>query len=155
MIRNVISVKTHNLAFKQLSAYVRRNEMRPSRVRNMVLEQIYQLPQPFTAEQLITVCEAERISVGTVYNALNLFVEAGLLSVGDRQIGRAAMEYELVVGKSMRMQMMCSKCGRVTEMRDKAIERLIKERKYSNFNMQHFSLLIYGECKICRKKNQI
>lgn len=148
----MINGKVHNQAFKQLNTYLRANGMRPSRVRDMVLEQICQLPQPFTAEQLVEACKKERISVGTVYNAINLFILAQILRSHDRQRGRVASEYELIIGKPMRMQVMCTKCGRLTEIHDKAIERLIKERKYSNFNMQHFSLFIYGECKICRRQ---
>ena len=147
----MISAKIHNLAVKQLNTYVREKGMRPSRVRNMVLEQVCLLPQPFTAEKLVQVCQAERISVATVYNCLNLFLLAQILYAHDRQRGRAATEYELVIGKPMRIQMMCTRCGRLTEIHDKAIERLVKERKYSNFNLQHFSLFIYGECKICRR----
>lgn len=147
-----VSPKTHNAALRQLNAYLRAHEMRPSKVRDMVLAQICNLPQPFTAEQLVTACREERISVGTVYNALNLFVLAQILQLHDRQRGRMASEYELIVGSAMRMQVVCTKCGRVTEMHDKAIERLIKERKYANFNLQHVSLFVYGECKLCRKQ---
>lgn len=147
----VVGIKVHNSAFKQLNAYVHTNGLRPSRVRAMVLEQICQLEQPFTAEQLVEACQTERISTATVYNSIKLFVTARILHESERQRGRTASEYELIAGKPQRMQMVCTKCGRVTEIRDKAIERLVKERKYSNFTMQHFSLFIYGECKICRR----
>jgi len=147
-----VSSKTHNAALKQLNAYLKAHEMRPSKVRNMVLAQICSMPQPFTAEQLVEACQAERISVGTVYNALNLFVLAQILQMHDRQRGRMASEYEVIVGTAMRMQVVCTKCGRVTEVHDQAIERLIKERKYTNFNLQHVSLFVYGECKLCRKQ---
>ena len=148
-----VSPKTHNAALKQLNAYLRAHEMRPSKVRDMVLAQICNLPQPFTAEQLVTACREERISVGTVYNALNLFVLAQILQVHERQRGRSASEYELAVGTTVKMQMTCNKCGRVSEFHDKVIERLIKEKKYTNFNLHHFSLSIYGECKKCRRQN--
>ena len=147
-----VSSKTHNAALKQLNAYLKAHEMRPSKVRNMVLAQICSMPQPFTAEQLVEACQAERISVGTVYNALNLFVLAQILQMHDRQRGRMASEYEVIIGTAMRMQVVCTKCGRVTEVHDQAIERLIKERKYTNFNLQHVSLFVYGECKLCRKQ---
>ena len=121
-------------------------------VRNMVLQQVCQLPQPFTAEQLTTVCQAERISVGTVYNSLNLFVLAQILHATSRQRGKSATEYELTTTNTIRMQVVCQNCGRVTDFHDAAIERLVAERKYSNFNVQHMSLFVYGECKICRRK---
>lgn len=144
--------RAYNLAQEKLARYLRENEKRPSKVRNMVLTQICQLPQPFTADQLLKACEADRISVGTIYNSLETFVDANILVAFERQMGKNAAEYELITGSANRMQIICQKCGRVTNFTDKAITTLIQDRKYSNLNMQHFSLFVYGECKICRKK---
>ena len=77
-------IKSYKAAQDRMDKFVREHEMRPSRVRNMVLEQVCALPQPFTAEQLREACVAERISVGTVYNALNLFLDAHLLHAYTR-----------------------------------------------------------------------
>ena len=63
-------------------------------------------------------------------------------------------EYELIVLPRPRMQVVCLKCGRVTDIQDKAIERLVEERKYTNFEMQRFSLFIYGECRTCRRRRK-
>lgn len=138
----------------RLSAYIRANNMRPSSVRNMVLEQACVLHQPFTAEQLIQVCATERISVGTVYNALDLFVKAHILRGEQRQRGHIRTEYELIRAGAKHMQYICSKCGRTVDFQDKAIARLIEERRYTNFNMSQYSLIVYGECKICRSKGK-
>lgn len=145
-----VSTKTRNLAFKQLGAYIRQNKLRPTRVREAVLEQICLLQQPFTADQLVKECETQQISVATVYNTLNLLVLAQILCATSRQRGKASTEYEIVVGKSARVQVICTKCGRVTDIRDRLVEQIVKERKYSNFVMRHYSLFIYGECKVCR-----
>jgi len=147
----VKGVRLYKSSLDRLSRYMREHEMRPSRVRKMVLEQACALKQPFTAKQLEEVCRQEQISIGTIYNAINLFVAAQILRGLKRQRGAAAAEYEFVTGTSNRMQVVCKKCGRVTDVTDKAITRLIQERKYPNFDMQHFSLSIYGECKACRK----
>ena len=142
----------YHSAQERLNDYLKEKGLRPSVVRDYVLEQACELPQPFTARQLETVCKGERISVGTVYNSLNVFVDAGILHVIERQRGRTAMEYELVPNAVTHMQYICQNCGRTVEFNDKAIARLIRERKYTNFNVQHFTLLVYGECKICRTK---
>ena len=125
--------------------------MRPSVVRNAVLEQACYLPQPFTAKQLVEVCKEQRISIGTVYNSLNLFISAQILHATERQRGKMATEYELITGNQHHMQIICQKCGRVSDIQDRAIARLIQERKYSNFTLQHYSLFVYGECKVCRR----
>ena len=146
------SARAYILAQEKLVRFLHEHEKRPSKVRNIVLSLACALPQPFTAEQLQRACETERISVGTVYNSLNTFVDAQILRATERQRGKAATEYELISGSSNRLQIVCKKCGRVTDVTDKAITTLVQNRKYSNFNMQHFSLFIYGECRICRKK---
>jgi Fe2+ or Zn2+ uptake regulation protein len=141
----------HN-ALERLNRYVKANDLRPSVVRTAVLEQACYLPQPFTAKQLIAVCQEQRISVGTVYNSLNLFISAHILHATERQRGKMATEYEVIAGAQHRMQIICQKCGRVADIQDKAIARLIRERKYSNFALQSYSLFVYGECKVCRRQ---
>ena len=143
----------YNSALERLNQYVLSHNKRPSKVRNEVLEQAFLLPQPFTADQLMEACKEQRISTGTVYNSLQLFVSAQILHSITRQRGQAATEYEWMIGGQTRMQIICQKCGRVSDFHDKAIERLIQERRYSNFVLQHFSLYVYGECKLCRKRN--
>ena len=142
----------YNNALERLNRYVKTNGLRPSVVRNTVLEQACCLSQPFTAKQLVEVCQEQRISVGTVYNSLNIFISAQILHATERQRGKAATEYEVITGEHHCMQIICQKCGRISDIQDKAIARLIKERKYSNFTLQHYSLFVYGECKVCRRQ---
>ena len=144
------SARIYNNALSTLRRYLKAHSKRPSPVRNTVLELAFQLQQPFTAEQLAEVCKVERISLATVYNSLNLFLDAGILRATERQRGRAALEYELVTGSPVHMEVVCTKCGRVTEFHDKAISRLIQERRYWNFKATQLSLRVYGECKVCR-----
>ncbi|MBO7459248.1 MAG: transcriptional repressor [Paludibacteraceae bacterium] len=145
-------MKTYSSAITVLAKYVKEHNMRPSLVRNLVLEQVCCMPQPFTADLLIKACKIERISVGTVYNALNLFIDAQLLRATTRQRGKAATEYELAIGGTMKMEVICTRCGRITEFHDKAVARLLQDRKYSNFNVAQVSIRVYGECKVCRRR---
>lgn len=138
---------------ERLAQYQKANNMRNTAVRLMVLEAACNLRQPFTAEQLATACLSERISTGTIYNALEVFVSAQILHATTRQRGQTATEYEIISGTQTHMQLVCEKCGRVAEFHDKAIDRLVRERGYSNFNLQRFSLFVYGECKYCRQRH--
>lgn len=148
-------LKSYEAALTVLKEYIDEHQMRHSPVREMVLEQVCILPQPFTADQLAQACAAERISQGTVYNNLKLFVRAQILYAIERRRGTNSTRYELIPGKQVSMQMICGRCGRVSEFKDKAIDHLVRIRKYANFDMQHFSLFVYGECKQCRRKTQI
>ena len=84
------SARAYILAQEKLVRFLHEHEKRPSKVRNIVLSLACALPQPFTAEQLQRACETERISVGTVYNSLNTFVDAQILRATERQRGKAA-----------------------------------------------------------------
>ena len=142
----------YKAALERLNAYIRCHAMRASVVREMVLAQACLLKQPFTAVQLEEACRSEHISVGTVYNALDLFVTAEIVKVYDRGYGQTVTEYELTTTSSRsHMQIICRKCGRRASFSDKAIMRLIMERKYTNFKAQNCTLVVYGECKICRR----
>lgn len=148
--------KTYDAALAKLHQYMEEHNMRYSPVREMVLNEVCNLQQPFTAEQLQEVCKEERISVGTVYNALRLFIDIGILHAIKRQRGSSSTEYEVVCEKRTRMQVICEKCGRITNFHDKAIDMIVRNSKRTNFIMDHFVLSIYGECKKCKqiKKNE-
>ena len=147
-------MRTYKQAVTKLRPYLEEHKMRPSAVRDKVLEQICQMPQPFNAEQLVEACAPEFISVATIYNALNLFVDAQILHAIQRQRGRAAVEYELTTNGSNHAQIKCLKCGRVVDIHDKAITRLVMDRTYSNFMPHNYTLVVYGECKVCRTKRK-
>ena len=70
--------KLFGAALERLNAYMVSHNMRFSPVREMVLEQACLLPQPFTATQLVEACVSEHISQGTVYNCLQVFVDASI-----------------------------------------------------------------------------
>lgn len=143
--------KIYDIALVRLNAYIKQEKMRVSPVRKMVLEKVCILKQPFTADQLITACAEEHISEATIYNALTLFFTARILHATKRQRGQTATEYELTIGTHSRMQIVCLNCGRITTFHDKAMEQIVKEHKYYNFNLNRFSMYVYGECKHCRK----
>lgn len=148
-----VSKKTYEAAFAKLHAHVVEHGLRESPIRSVVLDKILQImPQPFTAEELEMVCQEERVSAGTVYNALRLFVEVGILTVLDRERGQNTREYILATEKRNHMLATCEMCGRVMEIHDQSIERIVKDRRSDTFSMNHFTLLLYGVCKRCRNK---
>lgn len=149
------SKKTYDAAIAKLHRYIEEHNMRHSPVREMILNKMCMLPHPFTAEQLEEACTEERISLGTVYNVLRLFLKIGILHSITRQRGSKATEYELVYEKRTRMQTVCEECGRVTNFHDKSIDMIVQNSKRANFIVDHFVLTMYGECKKCRKTKEI
>ena len=143
---------TYKSALAALTDYLADHDMRLTLVRQIVVNEMCQLPQPFTAEQLVEACKDDRISTATIYNTLELLLKAHILHATERQYGRTAVQYEIATGEGgSHMTLVCRKCGREMDFHDKAISRLLQERKYSNFNLRRYSLIVYGECKICRR----
>ena len=142
----------YKTAQEQLNAYVRAHALRDSQVRNTVLELMCSLRQPFTEAQLQEVCVEKQISRATVYNTLNMCLKAKLIRAYERSFGQKVREYELITSPlRTRMQICCRKCGRKAFFADKALMRMVEERAYINFEVQRFTLVVYGECKACKR----
>lgn len=146
--------KIFGAALERMNAYVQEHKGRYSSTREKVLEQVCVLPQPFTAEQLEAACQGDKISSGTVYNCLQLFLNANIIHATKRQKGHQATEYELITGNQIRMQRVCQQCGRATNFRAPAVDHLIRDLKSQNFFMQHYTLFLYGECRKCRLQRE-
>ena len=150
-----ISQKTYEQTVDKLAQYLAGRHMRFTVERQWLLEKICSLPQPFNPEQLRAACQEQRISRATVYNTIEVLCAAQILHPLKRVKGMQSTEYELVVRPSTRMQIICKHCGRVQDFRDLSVAEQVKRRKFPNFEVQHFSLFVYGECKACRQRNTI
>ena len=150
--------KTFELNKERLDAYIKAHAMRNTEERYMVLRRICELGNPFTAEMLIKAIEKDFISPATVYNTLILFQKARLVHMLGKQIRQTKRDedvetntqYELVRTGSSRLQLVCTRCGRVADFKDATISGVLKAGKYNNFNMARYSVYLYGECKLCR-----
>lgn len=143
------------MGLEKLNAYIAEHGLRHTIEREMVLEEACRLPQPFTTGQLIEQMEKRHVSKATVYNVVQLLGLARILQCVHRASTRERVQYEIITQQTQRMQLKCTKCGRVAEFYDVAIINLVRARKYNNFNMQSFSLYVYGECKLCRSPKRI
>lgn len=143
--------EAYRIAEGKLKAYIDAHGMRHTQERLMLLRHICDLPKHFTAEELVQLAEQDHISQATVYNALSLFADIHILFCLNRQYGRKRAEYELLVHGDSHTQIICERCGRVSDFNDTAIRNILKSRKFSNFNMLHYSLYVYGQCKVCRR----
>ncbi|EDP46889.1 ferric iron uptake transcriptional regulator [Rickettsiella grylli] len=95
----------------------------------------------------------EDIGLATVYRVLTQFERAGL--VKRQNFEDAHSVFELNQGHH-HDHLVCIKCGRVDEFVDKIIEQRQKMvTKKANYQMTDHSLIIYGICNQCMKKQKI
>jgi len=134
-----------------LNEYMGMHRMHNSQERWMLLRRVTEICGRFTAKDLEEWASKRFISRATVYNSLDLFEKAHVVHCLHRQHSGRVMEYECALGERASMMIICSKCGRVARVSDKATEVSIRLKKYPNFIMQHYSVYVFGECKECKK----
>ena len=148
-------------ARQNLSDYLRLNSLRNTPERNALLEVIYQADVPLLAEELAKLMTegsaSLRISRATVYNNLKLFEEAGLV----RKIFQEDRVFFERTDKNRGViRLICSGCGKTTEMNSDKVRRQIAVMRTRRFNATGWVLNIYGFCGKCsadlkRKQNRL
>jgi Fur family ferric uptake transcriptional regulator len=91
------------------------------------------------------------VGIATVYRTLALLEEAGFVT--SISFGKQGKKYELGL-KAHHDHLICTKCGKIVEFFDKAIERRQEAiAKSSGFEMTDHSLKIFGICPQCRQSS--
>lgn len=139
-------------AYEQLCAYLDEHHLRPTQERLCILNSVCSL-QRFTVDDLRYSLTGILISRATVYNTLDLFDKAGVVRHIEKEYGVRAGQYELSCLKASSVQIICQLCGRISEVKDSTISRMLEDKRFTNFNQERFSLYIYGRCKNCRRKS--
>lgn len=133
--------------------YLRESNMRLTSERMAVVEIITKMSNAFSADDLHETVEREvfPLSKATVYNTLNLLVDAGLvkcLRLPDRQ---TAM-YKLTSPDSSQIYYICSQCGKIREVSASGLANKIISHDFGSFTPRKFSLCVYGLCRKCSRK---
>ena len=134
-----------------LANYLVEHQLRHTPERYTILTKICEL-QRFTRDELRSTLTDITISRATVYNTLSLLEDARLIQNLDKEFGVRTAQYELVHASDSSVQVICQRCGRVSTVRDTTISRMLADKKWSNFVPHHFSLYVFGHCKVCRRK---
>ena len=141
----------YSLAEKRLIEYQKETRKRCSSERFTILLHICSMGRHFSADKVIKkISSKEHISLPTIYTNLSLFCDAHIIRLLPMKQKKKA-EYEFCIGKKNVMRYVCMNCGREVKFENKAIERQIGDRSYSNFIADNFTLTVYGRCMFCRR----
>ncbi len=135
---------------KRLDTYISEHGLRRTQERNFVLGKVCAL-QCFSIEELQRTLTGMRISRATVYNALGLFGQAGIVHRLEKEFGVRAGQYEVLQPGRSHIRLVCERCGRVSDVKNIAVHRTLTAQKFTNFNLRQYSLYLYGMCKTCRR----
>ncbi|MDD4335364.1 MAG: transcriptional repressor [Desulfotomaculaceae bacterium] len=107
-----------------------------------------------SAEEVYNLVKREAADVGlaTVYRALELFQEVGLIHAIDFGDGRKRYEFGMEDGKDQHHHhhLICTRCGRIIEFNEDLLDEIENRvnKKY-NFTITNHQLKIFGICSQC------
>ena len=136
----------------RLCAYLDEHQLRHTPERFTILSAVCKL-QRFTIDELRASLNELAISRATVYNTLSLLEDAQLVRRLTKEYGVRAAQYELVRATDSVVQIICQRCGRVGIVKDPTIKRMLADKRWSNFEPDHFSLYVVGQCQVCRRRS--
>lgn len=106
-----------------------------------------------TAEDIYDRTRAEYPDIGlaTIYRALELFEELGLVS--RLEFGDGGRRYEFALGKDHH-HLLCLDCGQIAEFNEDLLEDLQETiARESGFLILNHSLRFFGYCSRCKSKH--
>ena len=149
----MIEEKTREIVRQKLSQYLEAKKLRKTPERYAILDKIYATSEHFDVDLLYEMMsESEyRVSRATVYNTIDLLVDAGL--VRKHQFGNHPAQYEKSYNMVNHHHLICTRCGKIREVKDPKLLEVLTQKK--------FALYVYGICSSCtqaerkklRKKN--
>lgn len=131
--------------------YLIKHNLRQTKERYVILEQIYSLNGHFNVESLyVSLLEDKKfhVSKATLYNTIELLVAARL--VIRHQFGTMAVQYEKATDAATHHHLVCTHCGLIREYKDDSLTQNVINRKITKFSPEYYSLYIYGLCSKCK-----
>jgi Fur family transcriptional regulator, ferric uptake regulator len=134
-----------------LDNYLETNKCRKTPERYAILNAIYDMKGHFSLEQLgeNLIKGNFRVSRATLYNAIHLFLELRLVTRHNLMDGT---KYEACYENCNHCHQICTVCGKITEITDPEISKVIENMKLKRFRRDSYSLYLYGICSTCQAK---
>jgi Fe2+ or Zn2+ uptake regulation protein len=133
-----------------LQRHLRRGGQRATAQREAVYDALAAVRDHPTAEQVYRSVRRRlpRVSLATVYNALELFVRDGLAS--KLTYGDTAARYD--IRTDVHSHARCLACGRVVDVEAVPARRWVRSVRAANFTATGFRFELLGRCRTCRAR---
>lgn len=143
---------SNNPVVRKFNDYLDSHGLRRTTERYAILQRIMDINGHFTIEELqqLLDCDGFRVSRLTVYNTVELLLEAEMLR---RHVFEGMQaQYERIT--LPHTHLICTSCGKVKEVRDTNFAAFMNAKRFNAFNADHYCLYVYGTCSTCARKQR-
>ncbi len=137
---------------RKFNEYLDAHNLRRTPERYAILKHVMDINGHFTIEELQQMLDGDgfRVSRSTVYNTVELLIEAKMLR--RHVFEQMQIQYERIT--LPHTHLICTTCGKVKEVRDPNFAAFMNARRFNAFNVDHYSLYVYGTCSTCARKSK-
>lgn len=142
---------------RQLDDYLREHDMRRTPERYAIVRRAMALNSYFSVDSLCSALddEAFHVSRTTVYNTVQLLVDASILRplrlLGNDTRYCFAMRHN---DESDSVYLVCLDCGKIKEVKGNDAAAKLRTTQFRGFYPRYQSLCVYGSCASCRRKTR-
>lgn len=134
--------------------YLQGKKLRKTPERYAILDKVCDMTEHFHIDTLYSELEAEsyHVSLATVYNTMDLLIDCGL--VRRHQFNNQPAQYEKVSGVGNHHHLICTQCGRIKDVKDQELLKMMNARRYPAFHTSYFAINVYGVCSRCQRRGK-
>ena len=128
-----------------LNTFLKKNGLRNTQERYLILEEIYKTNDHFDIETLFQkVLKKQKVSKATIYNTIEILIHLKLITKHSF-INKTL--YEKSFQKKQHDHLICNDCDKVLEFCDPRVQNIINSiEKSMDFVISEHSLNFYGQC---------
>jgi Fur family transcriptional regulator, ferric uptake regulator len=134
--------------------YIRQRSLRRTPEREQILREIFAIHGHFDVEGLHLKLrdQGSKVSKASIYRALPLFIDCGLIREVDFSDGH--WHYEHIYGHAHHSHLRCLGCGEILEFEEPQL-RLIEEHlaQQYGYRIKGHQLQVHGYCAACQENN--
>jgi len=138
--------------FQVFQDYIRQRGLRRTPERELILREIFAVHGHFDVDELYLQLRTQgsKVSKASIYRALPLFMDCGLIREVDFRDGH--WHYEHIYGHEQHNHLRCLGCGEIREFEEPSLKLLEKQlARAHGYQIKGHQLEVHGFCANCQE----